>query len=280
MIKLVLSDVDGTLVPLGRHASPRTMRAIATLEEAGVRFGLSTGRDIVELMQIFDGDNRAMRTGVLSNGKKVFVDGGLVRLTLIDNGGLERMARVVGEFPGCFMTAYPLQTDATNPVYCLGAKPEDLVPWAERYAFNGTVVDKVPDEEIIGATIACPFGPEVMANVIARGTQACPEFDFVLPSPQWCDILPKGLNKGTALTMLLQELGIQRSEVVVFGDADNDLAILMAVDNSVAVANATRKAKTASRWHIGACEDEAVAQALEEIALATKEGRTPAFMCA
>ena len=54
MIKLVLSDMDNTLVPFGaRHASPRTMEAIHAVLDAGVRFGPDTGRDYVELMRFF-----------------------------------------------------------------------------------------------------------------------------------------------------------------------------------------------------------------------------------
>jgi hydroxymethylpyrimidine pyrophosphatase-like HAD family hydrolase len=78
--------------------------------------------------------------------------------------------------------------------------------------------------------------------------------------------------------MLLDELGIAREEVVVFGDADNDLAILLGVENSVAVDNATSAVKEAAKWHIGPCDDDAVAQALEDIARAVRTGTTPDFM--
>ena len=55
-------------------------------------------------------------------------------------------------------------------------------------------------------------------------------------------------------------------EVVVFGDADNDLPMFAAVENPVAVAGATPEAAEAARWHIGACEDDAVAAAIEALA--------------
>ena len=47
---------------------------------------------------------------------------------------------------------------------------------------------------------------------------------------------------------------------------------------SVAVANATPAAAAAARYHIGRCDEDSVAAALEEIACATREGRTPRFM--
>jgi len=279
MIKLVLSDVDGTLIPLGRGgASKRTMDAIRRVQDAGVRFGVSTGRDIVELNSLFDGDDVAFRTGILSNGKKLLVDGEVVRLSLIENEALSRLAEEVSTYPGTMVTAYPLKTDETNPIYCMGATQEELEEWAKTYAFVGTRVDHMPNVEIIGATIACSAGQEVLDRIETYVQTQCPEFDLGKPSERWWDILPKGLNKGTALSLLLDELDVSRDEVVVFGDADNDLAILLAVENAVAVENATPAVKAAAKWHIGPCDEDSVAQALEDIAHAVRTGTTPAFM--
>jgi len=280
MIKLVLSDVDGTLIPLGRGgASKRTMDAIRRVQDAGVRFGVSTGRDIVELNSLFDGDDVAFRTGILSNGKKLLVDGEVVRLSLIENEALSRLAEEVSTYPGTMVTAYPLKTDETNPIYCMGATLEELEEWAKTYAFVGTRVDHMPNVEIIGATIACSAEQEVLDRIETYVQTQCPEFDLGKPSERWWDILPKGLNKGTALSLLLDELDVSRDEVVVFGDADNDLAILLAVENAVAVENATPAVKAAAKWHIGPCDEDSVARALEDIAHAVRTGTTPAFMC-
>ena len=150
--------------------------------------------------------------------------------------------------------------------------------WSKTYSFTGVIVDEMPREDIIGATIACPEDQETMDRIEAFVRAECPEFDIAKPAVRWWDILPKGLNKGTALHMLMDEIGASVDEVVMFGDADNDLAILREVENSVVVAGATPAAKAAARWHIGACEDEAVAEALEDIALAAQQGRLPSFM--
>ena len=52
----------------------------------------------------------------------------------------------------------------------------------------------------------------------------------------------------------------------MFGDAGNDLAMFEVVGHPVAVAGATPEAAAAARWHIGRCEDDAVAQAIEALA--------------
>lgn len=279
MIKLVLCDVDGTLIPLGAgRASERTMHAIRAVQDAGVRFGLSTGRDIVELMQLFGGDDIAFRTGILSNGKKILIDGEVSRLTLIDHDDLSRLARKVASYPQTMVTAYPLATDERNPIYCMGVTEEEMGEWAKTYAFVGTIVEDIPEVDVIGATIACAAGQEVLDQIEAYVHAEFPQFDLGKPAARWWDILPAGINKGTALSYLLDVLGLTSDEVAVFGDAGNDLALLCAVENSVAVANATPEVLEASKWHIGACADEAVADALLDIAAAALDGSQPRFM--
>ncbi len=280
MIKLVLSDVDGTLIPLGNaHVSVKTMQAIHAALDSDVHFGLATGRDVVELRQLFQGDNSAFQTGVLSNGKKIYLDGELVQLTLIDHAGLCRMEELVREYPGVMMTIYPFKTDASNPIFCTGITEDELQPWAKRYSFKGTIVDHLPDVEAIGATLAYK-DPKVLEDLEARASALCPEFDLARPAATWWDILPKGLNKGSALQILMQTMGIDASEVVMFGDADNDLAILNSVENAVVVSGATPAALAASTWQIGACEDDAVAEALLDIVEASRAGQLPSFMSA
>ena len=267
MIKLVLSDIDGTIVPFGHeHVSERTLQAIETLRGAGIRFGVATGRDFVELLRQFLGHTEPFETGILSNGKKLMVDGEIVRLTLIENEGLQRVAEVMRDYPHSFVTAYPFDTEENNPVYCVGVSQEEANQWGQKFGFRAVCVDEMPDIEVIGATIACPDEERVMLEIIERCSEACPQFDFVRPSSNWTDIVPRGLNKGTALPLLLDIMGLGTDEVAVFGDAGNDVAILSVVENSVAVANATPEVKAIARWHIGPCEQDAVADALEHIA--------------
>ena len=93
-----------------------------------------------------------------------------------------------------------------------------------------------------------------------------------MPGLPHIDITPAGWDKAQAGDWLADLLGLSPEEVCCFGDADNDVALLGRYPNSVAVANATRKASRAARWHVGpACRDS-VADALLEIAEAARTG--------
>ena len=70
VIKLVLSDIDNTLVPLGeRFASHRSINAIHDVIAAGVSFGPAAGRDYFELLRFFHMVEACFMTGIFSNAK-------------------------------------------------------------------------------------------------------------------------------------------------------------------------------------------------------------------
>ena len=279
MIKLVLSDMDNTLVPLGaRHVSPRTVDAIHEVMEAGVRFGPATGRDYVELMRFFNMDETCFMTGIFSNGKRVRVDGDYVRTVTFDHDVLVRLDEALRPEKGMFLICYPAETNLLNPAYGVGTTSRELAFFEKLTSFNGGVVDEVPDEPFVAATIACKGAPELMDRCRRIVAEAVPEVDVVSPIPQWFDVLPKGVSKADGLEVLLDSMGITIDEVAVFGDAENDLAILRKVRHSVAVANATDEVLRCARHRVGASADEGVADALLELARATRAGETPAFL--
>ena len=267
MIKLVLSDMDNTLIPMGNASvGERTVAAIHELMDAGVRFGPATGRDYFELLRFFGMDDSCLQTGILSNGKRVRVDGTYVRTVLIPRDALVKIDEALRPEPGMFLVCYPEDTNLLNPAYGVGTTAEELAVFEKRTRFTGAVVDEVPDEPFIAATIACPGPPERMDRCRAIVSEAAPELRIVSPVPEWFDIMPQGVSKASGLEPLLEALGITLDEVAVFGDAENDLEILRMVRHSVAVANATDEVLETARYRVGPVSEEGVADALLEIA--------------
>lgn len=280
MIKLVLADMDNTLLPVGQeHVSYRAVTAIRELLDLGVRFGPATGRDPFEVDRMFFGARDCYETGILANGKRIYIDGELRRYALLDNGALRQLADLLETVPNAFLTVLAFDNPrGKEPYWSIGARAGDLAWFQQKIGFWGKQRDDVPDFGIIAATIACSGTQAQLDELLAQAKEAVPCFDYVQPTDHWVDILPAGLNEGTALPMLLDELGIGSDEVLFFGGADNDLSIISSVENSVAVANATPAIAAAAKWHIGASADDAVAQALEELAEALRTGETPRFM--
>ena len=81
------------------------------------------------------------------------------------------------------------------------------------------------------------------------------------------EITAPGVDKGEALKVLCSKLGIDASEVMAFGDADNDLGMLSWAGWSFAMGNGTDKAKAAAKYVTGRNSDSGVAQGVEQYAL-------------
>lgn len=108
--------------------------------------------------------------------------------------------------------------------------------------------------------------------------ETVPELRIVSPIPDWFDVMPKGMSKAASLPILLDELDITPDEVLVFGDAANDLELFGAVPNSVAVGKRHSRGCRGRPLARGASAEEGVADALFEIAVAAVTGGTPDFM--
>ena len=283
MIKLVLSDMDNTLVPFGnRRVSDFTRKAIHTLlEETDIAFGPCTGRDYVELMRLFSLDEACMQTGVMSTGKRVLYKGKTISLSVFDHKTLQGVADAIADEKNMFLVCYPEQTNLFNPAYVVGApdNKDILADYERRMVFVSGIVDQVPDDvDFVAATVACPGTEEDMERCRQKVAAACPDVYTMSVVPQWFDVLPKGVSKLTGFETLLERTGISPEEVLVFGDGENDVEILSKVPHSVAVANAIPEVKQVARHHVGASADDGVAHALLELVRATKAGETPRFM--
>ena len=271
--------MDNTLIPFGaRHVSPRTLEAIHDVINVGIHFGPDTGRDYVELMRFFHMDESCFMTGIMSNGKRVRVDGRDVWTYSIPHDWLQRVADALKPERGMFLVCFPLDTNLFNPGYAVGASEEEMSKYERLVHFNGGRVEDVPDIDFIAAAIACNGDEKRHAYCQQLIAEVCPEVETVMSVPNWFDVLPRGVNKASALDTILDAVGATRDEVVVFGDSGNDVAILSEVHYSVAVANATDEVKGICNFSCGASADEGVADALFEIARAARAHEVPAFL--
>ncbi|WP_248921463.1 HAD family hydrolase [Olsenella intestinalis] len=287
MIKLALTDLDETLIHFGlSRATDHALAAIEEAQAAGVHVAAVTGRIMDGLLDAFDGRESCCRTAALSNGQIVLVDGELAHAEYLDHDALALVADLLREEPGYVLNVV-LGAEAPRShrvIVC-----DDPSVEAKIHTTDGVTVEcrpDLPDAPIIKANVHVLKNVERMAEVRARMEALSEKITFVSPgdSVPLLDIAPAAWGKDVGADILCEALGLSRDEVAVFGDAENDLDIMRAFPNSVAVANATEEVAAAARWHIGASADDAVADALLDIARAAREAEAtgadvmPAFM--
>ena len=276
MIRLVLSDLDATLIWRDDHVISRfALDAVHALQDAGVHFAPCTGRIYRDLPQMFAGDESACSTAVTSNGQLVYLDGELVEKVELDHGALVEAASALAGVEDAYLVV-----EYGGEKVAVGADLSYVLAHPDNFWRVETAVPAVPDDPCYKANVRVVGSFDRCREVASLLADRLPGLDFVCPMPgtPHIDITPHGFGKDHGGDFLMERLGLTTDEVCCFGDAENDLAVLRHYSHSVAVANAVPAVRACARHHIGPADEESVAHALLDIAEATAAGRMPSFM--
>ena len=282
MIKLVLTDLDDTLIKNGLpRATDHALAGIHAMLDAGLHFGPVSGRIPSDLGWMFDNDEACYATGAPVNGQMVYVDGELIHVETLDGGELNRLAEVLLHIPDACLALYDInQSSEEGSGYFVSPSETHARECMKHFRHFKRSVARLDEPTYVKANVWCAGSREHITEVRNMLRDEFPSMDFVFPSPTApiIDISPAGWNKGSAVRRIASELGLSLEEVAVFGDSENDLSMIKAVPNSVAMSNASEEIARAARWHIGSSADDAVADALFQISDAATNGVMPAFM--
>lgn len=252
LIRLIASDMDGTLLDEHSEVPPETYDLILALREKGVHFAASSGRRFDRLCQFF-APVRDKMDFVAANGAQVYVDGELVDREVFSHLGIRRLAKTVGKFESLHMALFDdeksfLLDDEDKFVREID---KDL-PNAERIWYLPG-----PDVSILKISIYCEDG-HVMDYAYALSRELGDEFLFAPSGTHWIDALQRGVNKATGIEQVMAHHGITRDEVMAFGDSMNDYEIIRFVGTGCAMANGRPALKAVANCVIGYNYDQAV----------------------
>ncbi len=282
MIKLVLTDLDDTLIA---HKFPRaTDHAIEGMQAmiaAGLHVGPVSGRIPNDMGWMFDNHQECYATGAFCNGQMIYVDGELIREEQIDSAELNRLAQALTE-SGCgVLTMFDVyKGDIRDAGYYVTSSDDYAHKMMKSFGAAKRYVHHLGAPAYTKANIHVLGTREEQTQVRDWLRAEFPSMDFVFPSnfAPLLDVSPHGWSKGSSVQVLCDALGITIDEVATFGDSENDLSMIEGIPNAVAVSNASEQIKQAAHWEIGASADDAVADALFDIAAAAATGSMPSFM--
>lgn len=260
-IKLILTDIDGTILPAGQPCvSERTAAALSSAIEAGFYAGPASGRAREWMLPFLRDRQDLCATALATNGMEIYLGGELIHRETVPRAQLEALAAELGSTPGEGLVVF----DGGIPQLVAGSF-DDLAQIYPQYAVRARILDGIPDEPAVKVNAFKNTDWAGTAAFVDRLNGEYPELTFDLPQLGWSNVAPRGWSKGRSVEILCAEIGCTTDEVVVFGDAGNDIPMFRAVTHSAAVAGATPEAAAEARYHIGRCEDDAVAAAIEAL---------------
>lgn len=262
-MKLIASDLDGTLLDGSSELSPGTIDALRAAHAAGVRIVAATGRSHHSALGRLEPAG-VIDWAVCSNGATVYdirsdrvhrhhtIDDtaaaaviGAVRAALPDVGIAWETTGGHG-FDAGFHALHP-RLDEMGSQWDRGASPADHRPAA-------TLKILVAHPEIDGGGLRVEVEPLLPDGVTMSHSGAA----FV-------EVTGDGVNKAFALAGLCDELGVAAMDVVAFGDQHNDVAMLQWAGHGIAMGNAHPEAVAAADDQTSSHHDDGVAEAIHRL---------------
>ena len=266
--KLLVLDVDGTLLNNEKEISKRTLAALLKVQHMGIRIVLASGRPTSGIMPFA----KALELGnfggyILSyNGCQVIkADTGEVmferRINPEQIPYLEKKSRKNG------FSIFTYHDD-----YILTDNADDLHIRKEAW-LNHLKIMEEPE-----FSIAIDFAPckcvlvsddyEALRGLENHWKRRLAGVLDVFPSePYFLEVVPCGVDKANTLALLMDQLGVKREEVIAIGDGVADVTMLQLAGKSVAMGHAPDSVKICADYVTASNDEDGVAQAVEKLIL-------------
>lgn len=268
-LRMVFFDLDDTLLsPDHATVAPRTEKALYRLQEAGVLLAIATGRSRAFIPESLS--SLPFRYLLTSNGADV-VDVQSETHVHTDYISPEdaAVAWKILEPHGLFVEWYVENEVAIDEATKARLNELSMPLWHRNYFAKGAmpVFDTV--EQFIGMgapkleKINLPrFDPELRQKVWHELDETG-RFTLSSSLGRNIEINCNGCTKGQAIKALCRQLNISISQVMAFGDGDNDIEMLATVGIGVAMGNGTEKVKEAARFVTGRYDQDGIASFVE-----------------
>ena len=267
-IRLLATDLDGTLLGADKEVSPRNVRALQACMAQGVHVMLASGRSLNAVARIAE---RAGLTGALilsSNGARL--DETARGPLLLEDGiapSVAREAAVRLISAGVYVECY-----SDDVIYMANRVPVKHHSHQPGLAADGVTLfvedtARFLHEGAANARKLIVFSDDPEQLEKSRALMRGLPLDCSSSDTDNLEILAAGAGKGRALTWYAERMNIARDEIMAFGDQTNDLSLLEAAGWPVAMDNAVDAVKACARLIAPHHDQSGVAEIVEKYVL-------------
>lgn len=261
--KLIVSDIDGTLVSDGTPAlNPEYYDVIRNLIARGYQICIGSGRQFDSIRRLFE---------PVQDLLYYICEGGGVVRTLNEILAYDALPDSWPELirDGQALHEYDVMINTPDDAVILTDKHSELYQlMTEGYHYTL----KTQDEKVLSAddaVVKVSFYHSQDAEGVFNRTNLREkwghEYQFLCSGRHWIDCISMTSNKGNAVKILQKHLGISKEETMVFGDNMNDIAMFEEAGISYAVGSAREEVKAAASRITDRQENDGVLQILKTL---------------
>ncbi|UMB59958.1 Cof-type HAD-IIB family hydrolase [Lutibacter sp. A80] len=258
-VKLVVTDMDGTLLNSKHEVSPLFFSIFNKLKQRNIHFVAASGRQyhsiVNKLINIKDDITIIAENGAFAmQGANELFSIGLPKEQILKSIALLRTIK------------------NTNIVLCgkksayIDSKDEKFIALFNEYYSEYKIVDDLTKvENDLFFKIAAYHFDSSEKYILPEIKQLENDMQVFVSGKNWLDISHNNANKGYALNILQKDLNITKEETMVFGDYNNDLKMIALADFSYAMQNAHPNVIKAANFLTKTNDQQGVEYILEQI---------------
>lgn len=276
-IKAVFFDIDGTLLNDRKNVQKSTIKAIRNLKDQGILVGLATGRGPSFVQPFLE--NLGLDFAVTYNGQYIYSRSEIIYTNQLSKTTVYRLIRYAGARRReiSLGTASGLLGSGIIGLGTsrLGQIVSSLVPrkWAKAIERSFKHFIRRIKPQNIDSLMVILREPIYQVVLVAtegeseRIQKQFPRVKLTRSSPYSMDVISEGQSKVKGIERVGQRYGFDLSEVIAFGDSDNDIEMLSQVGIGVAMGNASQQVKENARYTTADNNDDGISKALAHYGL-------------
>lgn len=261
--KLIAMDLDGTLSNDQKIITEKTRMALMRAQEQGIRLALASARPSPGLYRERDVLRLQDYQGVLMsyNGGRI-VDAATNAVLFETAMDLQQTRQVLRALEGLPVT--PILDDGAQ-FYVTDRNSYQVAYECRNNGMQCVEVENLADFiSFAPIKILMSVDPQMISNVQKQVALILPsQLHVVQTAPFYLEVIPNAINKGRGIQEICRALNVKPSEVIAFGDAENDIPMLQTAGVGVAMGNAAEQVKAAADMVTASNNQDGIAAALE-----------------
>lgn len=262
-IRLLLADVDGTLVTPEKALTDAAIAAVDELEQAGVKFAITSGRPPRGMGMLVEPLRLQTPIAAFNGGLIVAPDMSVIQERTLP----ERLVAPIL----ALLESFGLDVWLYRGADWLVRRPDapHVAREASTVRFQPTVT---PDFDGMEDHVAKIVGVGDDHDAVARAAGAAHDrfgehVSAARSQPYYVDVTHPQANKGAVADYLCRRYGIAEAELATIGDMSNDVLMFARSGLSIAMDNADREVQRAARRVTAANDEDGFAQAVRRFVL-------------
>ena len=266
-VRLVVADVDGTLVTPDKILTPRARAVVRTIVEAGIGFTITSGRPPLGMNTLIEELQLQAPITAFNGGLVVRPDLSVIREHLVPSETAQAIIAML--------------TKGRLDVWVYGDRdwyvrsrhgPHDREEWTVK--FPPTVVPRYEGLlDRVVKIVGVSDDHEVMARSVTEvQRQFGQHVSAALSQPYYLDVTHPKANKGEVISALSALLGIPSAQIATIGDMPNDVFMFKQSGLSIAMGNASPDVRRAATFVTAPNTEEGFAVAMERFVLRPQTG--------